>query len=582
MELLNVCVTTYNHEPYIVECLESILAQQTDFAFKIIVGEDSSTDRTREICKEYQRKFPGIIELVLNDRSDNISINGKPTGRNNFINTLKASRSKYIALCEGDDYWADPSKLQKQVDFLENHDDYNLCFHDVAVLEQITGTLSQSVISREVPATTTIADLALGNYIHTPSVVLRNNFQLPQWFKQVVLGDWVFYMIVAGKGKIKKLSGSMAVYRIHESGTWSKIPHEKQILHTISTIDQVIDQTYFKNIKPLRQALTTHRVSLLNGLAVVREKNTKTYNVAEKGNLPALVSVCIPTFNGERYLMEALESIKHQSYPHLQIVVSDDSSIDGTLEIIENFSKAVAWEIKVVHHRPSGIGANWNNCIKYADGEFIKFLFQDDLLHPVCIETMVAALHNNPALGMVASKRDFTFPDINKVDFTDIWFTTNSNLQQQFNSDGQSLVLNKNVFSREDFFTPPRNKVGEPSCVLFRKSVFMEVGDFREDLKQILDMEYWCRILLKYDVLILPDAQVTFRIHDGQATNVNKLNNVSEKNKYREFLFDNIFPYLHKDLKKELFKQFHPIYRLKRRVFTKLYKIFGKSYKKTF
>ena len=118
--LVSICVQTYQHAPYIAECLEGLLKQKTTFPYEIILGEDESNDGTRDICKAYAKKYPEIIRLFLRRREDVIYINGNATGRYNFIQNLRTARGKYIALCEGDDYWTDPLKLQKQVIFLEN------------------------------------------------------------------------------------------------------------------------------------------------------------------------------------------------------------------------------------------------------------------------------------------------------------------------------------------------------------------------------------------------------------------------------------------------------------------------------
>src|SRR5690606_4409195 len=112
--VVSVCVQTYQHAPYIRECLDSILMQKTDFPFEILLGEDESSDGTREICIEYAEKFPDKIKLFLHRRENNIQIFGYPTGRFNFLTNLYSSNGKYIAICEGDDYWTDSDKLQKQ------------------------------------------------------------------------------------------------------------------------------------------------------------------------------------------------------------------------------------------------------------------------------------------------------------------------------------------------------------------------------------------------------------------------------------------------------------------------------------
>src|SRR5690554_6846745 len=134
--IVSVCVQTYNHEKYIKECLEGILMQQTTFPFEIILGEDESSDGTREICKAYAEKYPDIIRLFLRSRKDVIYVNKRPTGRFNLLENLKVTKGKYVAICEGDDYWTDPLKLQKQVDFLEGNSEYSMCFHNAKFLYQ--------------------------------------------------------------------------------------------------------------------------------------------------------------------------------------------------------------------------------------------------------------------------------------------------------------------------------------------------------------------------------------------------------------------------------------------------------------
>ncbi|MGI9527182.1 MAG: glycosyltransferase family 2 protein, partial [Weeksellaceae bacterium] len=118
---VSVCVQTYQHAPYIEECLNSILAQETDFNYEILLGEDASTDGTRDICIRYAKEHPTKIRLFLHHRENNILINGNPSGRFNLLYNFNSAKGKYIAICEGDDYWTDSLKLQKQVDFLEKN-----------------------------------------------------------------------------------------------------------------------------------------------------------------------------------------------------------------------------------------------------------------------------------------------------------------------------------------------------------------------------------------------------------------------------------------------------------------------------
>lgn len=219
--LVSVSIITYNHKRFIAQCLEGVLQQITNFDFEVIIGDDSSTDGTTEICQEYQNKYPDKIKLNIRAREHVIYINKKPTGRHNFIENLKLCNGNYIALTDGDDYWTDPYKLQKQVDFMQSSPEYGICFHNVNMLSEETKSISKDIIARNVNETTSVDDLLRGNYIHMTSVLIRNNFSLPEWFKKAELGDWAFYLIVVGNQKIKKITDIMAVYRVHHTGIWS-------------------------------------------------------------------------------------------------------------------------------------------------------------------------------------------------------------------------------------------------------------------------------------------------------------------------------------------------------------------------
>ena len=218
---------------FIVEAIESVLMQKTSFNYELVIGEDCSTDKTREICENYARDYPKIIRLLTS--SDNLGMN------KNFIRTLESLKGKYVALLEGDDYWTDPLKLQKQVDFLEGNNDYSICFHKAQVLDSVSGTYKKQ-FTPKVNSKTTIFDLARCNYIHTPTVVYRKNFQkLPPNFSQLTLGDYPLHMLNAQYGNIKCINREMAVYRVHSGGVWSNRSSLNRIKGMLSVQEQIID-----------------------------------------------------------------------------------------------------------------------------------------------------------------------------------------------------------------------------------------------------------------------------------------------------------------------------------------------------
>jgi len=284
--------------------------------------------------------------------------------------------------------------------------------------------------------------------------------------------------------------------------------------------------------------------------------------------LNPLVSICIPTFNGASFIEDALNSALAQTYKNIEIVVSDDASNDTTLQIVKNYQDITTIPIRVYQHQPNCIGSNWNHCIKHAQGEYIKFLFQDDVLMPKCIEKMIAVLNQKPQCALVACKRQFITeagmdsPEIDK------WKTIYGDLQVHLNmaSESGQLILSKKLFSHPLFYASPFNKIGEPSVVMFRKSILGKTGYFREDLKQILDYEYWYRILKQYPIAIITEPLVKFRLHESQATNLNRNKTINDYKIYENLLYNDYFWLLHPMLRKRLFNKYHIIPRGYKRI----------------
>lgn len=218
---------TYNHEAFIAQAIEGVMMQQTSFPLRLVLGEDGSKDNTRAICIEYQKKYPGRI-LLLTDEGNLGMIP-------NFMRTLKACSSKYVALCEGDDYWTDPQKLQKQLDFMEANPDFAICFHRMQVVYE--GDPSKNHLTNEEPDITTEIDLTDHNYIYTASCLFRNNLfrEFPKSFCISPAGDYFLHMLNAKHGKIRFLNEPMGVYRVHDGGAWGQKPRLYQEVNWIQT-----------------------------------------------------------------------------------------------------------------------------------------------------------------------------------------------------------------------------------------------------------------------------------------------------------------------------------------------------------
>lgn len=238
--LVSICCITYNHETFIEDALEGFLIQETDFPFEILIHDDASTDKTADIIREYEAKYPNLMKpiyQVKNQYSQGIKINPSY----NF----PRAKGKYIALCEGDDYWTSSEKLYKQYDFLEKNVDYALCFHKVLILND-NGRIVDDFITKVPVNHESIYDLAIyGNYIHTPSVLFQNKIKnYPSTFLKSPIGDYPLYMYLSQFGKIKYLDNKMAVYR-HGVGIWSI--HDQYYRHYNTAICHSIIFEYFMN-----------------------------------------------------------------------------------------------------------------------------------------------------------------------------------------------------------------------------------------------------------------------------------------------------------------------------------------------
>jgi glycosyltransferase involved in cell wall biosynthesis len=233
---VSILMVTYNHENFIAQAIESVLMQNVDFEYEIVIGEDCSTDKTRQIVIDFQKKYPDKIRLLLPD--SNLG------AHTNAIDTYRACQGQYIALLEGDDYWLSPDKLKKQVDFLDKNLGCVICFTNALILQEDSPTDSK-VFLRDHAKISSIENLLFSNFISTPSVMYRNGLiqEFPDWYTKQSMGDWTSYILLAEYGKIGYINEVMSAYRIHSGGTWSSKPREYQLTETIRMLKTV--KSYF-------------------------------------------------------------------------------------------------------------------------------------------------------------------------------------------------------------------------------------------------------------------------------------------------------------------------------------------------
>ncbi|MCM8570475.1 glycosyltransferase [Gramella jeungdoensis] len=219
---VSILIQTFEHVDFIDKCVHSILNQKTDFEYEIILGEDLSSDGTREKCISLAEKHPNHIRLFLHHAGNKIKVDNFVTGNFNIFYNLIQAKGKYIALCDGDDYWDDPQKLYNQVNFLENNPSYILCFHDYNIIS----SNKKDAIKLMKPINKDISSQELQKcqvYPLTNTICFRNiHRDIPEEILEVFNIDSFWFSILGGYGGGKYLKSIRpSYYRVHEGGTWT-------------------------------------------------------------------------------------------------------------------------------------------------------------------------------------------------------------------------------------------------------------------------------------------------------------------------------------------------------------------------
>jgi glycosyltransferase involved in cell wall biosynthesis len=237
-----------------------------------------------------------------------------------------------------------------------------------------------------------------------------------------------------------------------------------------------------------------------------------------------LVSICIPTYNGEKFLDECLDACVHQTFADYEIVICDDGSSDSTIDIVKKYAALHSRIRYFVNEKNLGLVGNWNQCIKKAEGEWIKFVFQDDYITRDCLEKFVARIDDS--VRLMVSERNFLLP------------TGLSPDKQAYYTSGVRTLRNTTTF-RGEVFSPQLisslavenlalNFIGEPSLIFFRKDLVSAHGYFSDALQQICDLEFVLRIGARYGLHYIPEKLCLFRVHEQSTTAANIRNKYFE------------------------------------------------------
>jgi glycosyltransferase involved in cell wall biosynthesis len=265
---VSIPLIAYNQERFIAQAIEGVLMQRTKFDFELLVGDDCSTDGTRAVVDQYAARDPRVRPL---DRPRNLGMN------RNFWDALSHCRGQYVAMLEGDDYWTDETKLQRQADYLDAHAEVAVVHHRVLVREEATGRTRRDPRFR-IRRRKTLDDLLRrGNFLHTASTMFRRTNlgdAPPPWFFDLEIGDLVLHAMNAAHGEIAYLPRTMSVYRVHGGGVHSLLAENarhENLLTTLGRLDEYFQGTQSGAIAQLREYVQTVQKFRRGDIAEARE-----------------------------------------------------------------------------------------------------------------------------------------------------------------------------------------------------------------------------------------------------------------------------------------------------------------------
>jgi glycosyltransferase involved in cell wall biosynthesis len=249
---VSVLVMTYNHEKFIGQALDSVWMQKTNFEYEILISEDFSTDRTREIVQAFQEAHPEKVRLLLSERNlhSNVVVS----------RGIKAARGEHIAFLDGDDYWLSPHKLQQQVDYLDSHPECSICFHNARIYHETDGREGRNWTRADQKEISSLEDILLGNFMTLLSTMFRTACiqELPEWYNDFIITDWPLYILAAEHGKIGYIDEVMGIYRYHPGGIYSPLTETQKQEITLKFYRTINEKLNYRYDKIINTATSTY------------------------------------------------------------------------------------------------------------------------------------------------------------------------------------------------------------------------------------------------------------------------------------------------------------------------------------
>jgi predicted O-linked N-acetylglucosamine transferase (SPINDLY family)/glycosyltransferase involved in cell wall biosynthesis/predicted SAM-dependent methyltransferase len=578
--LITVVLVTYNHENYIAEAIQSILSQ-TLGDFELIIVNDGSTDRTEAIIGTFSD--PRIVYLGQENQGLSAAINtGVLKARGQYIAFMSGDDVCFPSRLEQQYEFSrmNPGKIVfSWVDIINEQgtiitDDHGMSrvfnvrnktraeilrhfFFDGNYFNAVTAFADKETVLET--GLFNVASIQLQDFEYWLRLVKKNELHILPYplikyrirdngmnlshysragrtefeHQQILRGFFedmpadLFKAAFSGEmirpdfaGEDEYLLEQAFLYLHHRSKAIQALGCEK-LFALLQESDQLSKSISTYGFGLVEYYGLTEELDFLNSSKSPEPSLSSTLRTLRSLKSKPLVSVCIPTYNGERFLAETIHSVLSQTYQNIEIIVSDDNSTDRTIDIAKSFQQRSDIEFSIIEHEQYGMAGNWNFCISQAKGKYIKFVFQDDLLEPNAISEMVELAEQDEEIGLVFSPRTLFVTDGD--DYCDPIFLESHEAKDihegwselQPIQSGQKLLGDHNIFSYSI------NKIGEPTTVLIKKEVLDLVGGFNFDLHQLVDLEMWLRIINVCKVGFVNKYLSHFRLHRDQQTHHN-------------------------------------------------------------
>jgi glycosyltransferase involved in cell wall biosynthesis len=500
---LSVLVVTYNHERFIERALASIASQEFDGSIEVVVADDASDDATVSLVRAWAEQVDFEVRVLPLQPRLGIT--------QNYYRGFSACHGRYIAVLEGDDEWISVEKLQLQVDLLEKHSDLTMAATRILLYDDATGSSSvRPLIGLDTThIEVTSRQLADSNWFATFSCCMYRAETLerlaPEIFETTAY-DWLINMAVTEFGNAGLVPAVATLYRIHQNGHWSQArqhDRDEQIRSLLPRYIELVGPNLGRELTRYMHALDTRvaaGVDMPEAAAAVTDEDQVRLPVPRvSGTRRPRVSVVVPCYNHEPFVVSAINSVLDQTMPDFELIVVDDGSADGSMRAVASLSDP---RLRVYClDQNQGAAACLNFAIQQARSEFVAVLNSDDMWEPHKLERQLEVFEERPEIGAVFTGARFIdesglpLPPERVPRWNDVFRQPNRTRAQWLR-----------------YFFENGNALCHPS-VLIRRAFYAEHGLYDNRMRQLPDLDRWITLVKHYPVVVLGDEDlVRFRL----------------------------------------------------------------------